>query len=69
MVTLSIKDQGHGIPPDVMKQIGTPFVTTKEEGTGLGIAVCLGIAARNNAHINLETCEQGTTFYINFPLV
>jgi len=57
MVTLAIKDQGHGIPLDVMKQLGTPFVTIKKEGTGLGIAVCSEIASRNNARINLETGE------------
>ncbi|MFZ5643192.1 MAG: PAS domain S-box protein [Bacillota bacterium] len=63
---LSVQDQGKGIEPDIMEKIGTPFFTTKENGTGMGLAVCYGIANRHNALIDIETNYTGTTFYIRF---
>src|SRR5690606_15681956 len=39
-VVLAVQDQGGGIDPQVVDKLGTPFLTTKEEGTGLGLAVC-----------------------------
>ncbi|HWP97818.1 MAG TPA: PAS domain-containing protein [Syntrophomonadaceae bacterium] len=68
-VILSIKDQGTGIPSDLLDKIGTPFVTTKENGTGLGLAVCYSIAARHEARVKIDTSSKGTTFNIYFPIV
>ncbi|HEX3011860.1 MAG TPA: PAS domain S-box protein [Syntrophomonadaceae bacterium] len=68
-VVLAISDQGSGIAADVLKQLGTPFFTTKENGTGLGLSVCYSIAARHNASIQIETGPAGTTFYVNFPII
>ena len=65
-VVLTVSDQGYGIPPEVMEKIGTPFFTTKENGTGLGLAVCYNIAARHNADIKIKTGSKGTTFFIIF---
>lgn len=65
---LFIKDNGPGLPPDMLDKLGTPFITTKERGTGLGLAVCYSIAARHNARIEFETGPAGTTFYTRFPL-
>lgn len=65
-VILAIKDQGDGIDPHVMQKMGTPFFTTKENGTGLGLAVCRSIVARHNAHINVATGSAGTTFFVEF---
>ncbi|MGI5912767.1 MAG: PAS domain S-box protein [Syntrophomonadaceae bacterium] len=67
-VTLSIKDQGHGISPEVLKKIGTPFYTTKDHGAGLGLAACYSIAQRHNARIEVETGPAGTTFRVIFPV-
>lgn len=67
-VVLAIQDQGHGIEPDILDKLGTPFLTTKSDGTGLGLAVCYGIAARHNASIDINTSEKGTTFNICFPI-
>ena len=63
-VVLAIQDSGKGISPDVLERIGTPFFTTKDNGTGLGLAVCYSIAARHNAKIEIETGVNGTTFFI-----
>ena len=67
-VILSIQDEGEGIKPEIMDRLGTPFLTTKEKGTGLGLAVCFGIAARHNAKIMAETSPQGSTFFMKFTL-
>lgn len=65
-VVLAVGDQGKGIEPHVMEKIGTPFFTTKDHGTGLGLAVCYSIAARHNAIIKVETSPIGTTFFVRF---
>ncbi len=67
-IILYIRDQGHGLDPNLIPRIGTPFVTTKDNGTGLGLAVCYSIAARHNARIDFETGLRGTTFYVRFPM-
>lgn len=65
-VILSVQDQGTGIAPEVLEKLGTPFLTTKEKGTGLGLAVCYSIAARHNATIEVKTGPEGSVFYIRF---
>ncbi|QOY38652.2 response regulator [Anaerobacillus isosaccharinicus] len=65
-VVLQIKDEGRGISKDVLEKIGTPFFTTKENGTGLGMAICYSIAARHDAEISVETSCKGTSFFICF---
>jgi len=65
-IVLAIHDDGGGIAPEVLQKIGTPFYTTKETGTGLGLSVCYSIAARHNAIIAIETSAKGTTFYVRF---
>jgi|GEM_PF-911560 len=65
-VILIIRDEGTGIKPEIMDRIGTPFLTTKETGTGLGLAVCYGIAARHNATITIESSLKGSTFFVKF---
>ncbi len=67
-IILSVKDEGSGIPRDVIDKIGVPFFTTKEKGTGLGLPVCYSIAARHKASIQMETGKFGTTFYVSFDL-
>lgn len=67
-VVLAVQDQGTGIEPSILDKLGTPFLTTKDNGTGLGLAVSFGIAARHNAKINVETGLRGTTFYVHFAI-
>jgi PAS domain S-box-containing protein len=67
-VVLAVQDQGAGIDNEVMESIGVPFFTTKENGTGLGLATCYGIAARHNANIQLETGPSGTIFSVRFSI-
>ena len=67
-VVLSIKDQGSGIPSHILDNLGTPFITSKDTGTGLGLPICYQIAHRHNAIIKINTSDEGTTFFINFSL-
>ena len=67
-VVLSVEDEGNGISPEVLDKLGTPFTTTKSEGTGLGLAVCYSIAERHNAKIDIKTGLSGTTFYVRFKI-
>ncbi len=63
---LSIQDQGRGIPAQILQNLGKPFLTTKESGTGLGMAICYRIAGRHNAKLDIETGPAGTTVYVKF---
>lgn len=66
-VVLAVRDEGHGIERDLLEKLGTPFFTTKDNGTGLGLPICYRIAHRHNARIDVETNSAGTTFYVRFP--
>ena len=68
-VVLEISDTGKGIPPEIRDKLGTPFFTTKESGTGLGLAVCYRVAQRHGATIDIDTSPAGTTFSIRFKAV
>ncbi len=67
-VDLTIEDSGPGIPEALRATIFDPFVTTKEQGTGLGLAVTREII---EAHGGVITCEpradRGTRFRIHLP--
>jgi signal transduction histidine kinase len=65
-VVLAVRDQGTGIEPGLIDKITRPFVTNKEQGTGLGLAVCESIAAQHNARMTFETGPAGTTFFVRF---
>lgn len=65
-VVLAVQDQGEGIRPEVLEKLGTPFYTTKDNGTGLGLGVCYAIAARHNAKIEIQTGSEGTIFFVKF---
>lgn len=67
-VMLAVQDQGSGIDSEIIEKIGTPFYTTKDEGTGLGLGICYAVAARHNATIEIETGPEGTIFFTRFPI-
>ena len=68
-VVLAVRDQGEGIRPEVLEKLGTPFYTTKDNGTGLGLGICYAIAARHNAKIEIQTGSEGTIFFVKFKLL
>lgn len=67
-IVLSISDHGSGIPAHILDKLGTPFITTKGNGTGLGLPICYQIAHRHNASIDIKTSNQGTTVSVYFKL-
>lgn len=67
-VYIKVTDNGRGIPDEVLAKIGTPFFTTKETGTGLGLNISYQIINENGGNIEVETqLEKGTTFTILLP--
>lgn len=70
-VFLAVRDDGSGIPPEVLPKIFEPFVTTKEHGhgTGLGLAVSRGIVERHSGKISVDSeVGKGTTVTITLPV-
>lgn len=68
-VVLEVIDQGGKIKSDVLKKMGTPFFTTKDGGTGLGLAACYSIANRHHAKMSFKNSHWGTTVAIKFEPV
>jgi signal transduction histidine kinase len=66
---LTISDTGNGIPPALLPKIFDPFITTKPDGNGLGLAMVYSIlqAHRGTIHAKSEP-KQGTTFTVSLPL-
>jgi signal transduction histidine kinase len=58
MLELQIRDEGVGMAPEVLRKIGTPYFTTRAEGTGLGIANCHRLIGSAGGRIKIES-EQG----------
>ena len=71
-VRVTVADTGEGMSPDVLAHIFEPFFTTKGagKGTGLGLAVVLGLVEQNGGHIHVDTVPQrGTEFTVALPIV
>jgi two-component system, cell cycle sensor histidine kinase and response regulator CckA len=69
-VRISITDQGKGIPDEYLSKIFDPYFTTKQKGSGLGLAVCYSIVKNHRGYIHAEsTLGVGTTFHIYLPVV
>jgi two-component system NtrC family sensor kinase len=70
-LTISINDNGPGIPPDNLARIFDPFFTTRPvgKGTGLGLSICYGIINKMGGRIDVDSkVDEGTTFTIVLPL-
>ena len=66
-----VRDDGSGIPQDILPQIFEPFLTTKESGksVGLGLAVSQNIVARHRGRIDVTSeLGRGTIFTVTLPL-
>ncbi|WP_456473400.1 hybrid sensor histidine kinase/response regulator [Desulfolithobacter sp.] len=67
---LQVKDNGHGIPADLLERIFDPFFTTREvgEGTGMGLAVIHGIVTSHDGIIDVRSREgKGSEFTVFIP--
>ena len=71
IVRVSFTDDGPGISPDNMKQLFTPFFTTKEvgKGTGLGLSICHGIVTEHGGKLYAESEPgEGAAFVAELPI-
>jgi len=69
-ICVQISDNGKGIPNDQIYKIFTPFYTTKEEGSGLGLAFAQRIVKDHGGSISVTSSGgRGATFLVTLPLV
>ncbi len=69
-VELVFRDDGPGIPKEVLPKIFDPFFTTKEKGTGLGLSVVYGIVERHGGTIDIRSEPgSGTEVVIRIPTI
>ena len=67
-VKISVQDFGVGIPPEHLQKVFDPYFTTREEGTGLGLASSYSIVLKHEGYITVESeLGKGTTFCVYLP--
>ncbi|AYN92799.1 PAS domain S-box protein [Pseudomonas sp. LTJR-52] len=69
-VTLTVRDSGTGMSPEVVAKAFDPFFTTKPigQGTGLGLSMIYGFVKQSGGHVTLQSeVGQGTTITLYFP--
>ncbi|MDM5359262.1 ATP-binding protein [Peribacillus sp. ACCC06369] len=67
-VKLMIRDDGKGISPENLKNIGMPFYTTKQDGNGLGVATCIQIMEELKGKFQIESVhDEGTKVTLIIP--
>ena len=71
MIFISVKDNGNGIPKNIVDKIFQPFFTTKPtgQGTGLGLSLSYDIVKAHGGEIRVETNEgEGSEFIVQLPI-
>jgi PAS domain S-box-containing protein len=67
-VRISVRDEGIGIPKEILPQIFDPFFTTKAKGNGLGLATSYSIVKKHDGMIEVESdVGKGSTFHVILP--
>jgi PAS domain S-box-containing protein len=68
-LTIEVRDDGPGIPPEALTHVFDPFFTTKPTGTGLGLSVSYGIVRDHGGTIDVQSeVGHGTTFIVTLPV-
>ncbi|MEL7520517.1 MAG: ATP-binding protein, partial [Cyanobacteria bacterium J06553_1] len=69
-IEIKIHNGGDPIPPDVLPKLTQPFVSTKSNGNGLGLAITKRIIEAHGGHLKIQsTPEEGTTVTARLPLI
>lgn len=67
-IEVCVIDEGVGIASDIIDRIFDPFFSTKEQGTGLGLAQAQRIVDEHNGRLEVESClDEGSTFRVFLP--
>ena len=61
-------DSGPGIPPDMRETVFLPMVTTKPEGTGLGLPIAQSLIQRHGGLVEYDTCNDSSCFIVYLPV-
>ncbi|WP_026576316.1 ATP-binding protein [Bacillus sp. UNC438CL73TsuS30] len=68
-VIISVRDEGFGIPEELLPRLGEPFYTLKEKGTGLGLMICHKLIKQHHGRIHYQSkIGEGTLVEITLPL-
>jgi len=66
---ITVRDGGTGMTPEVLDRIRKPYFTTKEAGTGLGLAVARGLVEQHGGRLDLKSVPgMGTTATVSLPM-
>ncbi|MBP7636194.1 response regulator, partial [Candidatus Ozemobacteraceae bacterium] len=67
-VRISVRDSGPGIPANILPYIFDPFFSTKQSGSGLGLATAYSIVKKHEGEITVESTDgTGATFHVLLP--
>ena len=69
-IILEVRDEGYGIPQEIISKIFDPFFSTKDvgKGTGLGLSICQSIIEKHNGLINVHSeVNKGSVFTVKLP--
>ncbi len=67
---VTVRDTGHGIPPDILRRVTEPFFTTKAvgQGSGLGLSMVEGFARQSGGTLMIDTSPEGTAMHLLLPI-
>jgi signal transduction histidine kinase len=66
---IRVSDDGPGIPADVLPRIYEPFFSTKDTGTGMGMAIVHSLVTMHGGTIDIATSQRGTEFNVELPRI
>lgn len=66
-LSISIRDNGEGTPPEKLEQVFVPFFTTREKGSGIGLSLCRQIIRMHRGQMHIESSPGGTRVMLKLP--